>query len=161
MIFRPTTATDLDAYFAFSADAQTLIHNKQLKQWVPTAHEPYQSAVRTEFDKYVSVVDGQLIACFRLSAIHPEAAWPHRNDALYVSNIVVSPSRHGENVGTAILEYCLARVKEKRLRYLHLTAENTNDWLCSYYERHHFYRVGTIQSHDDYYESLYERDAAH
>ena len=162
MIFRPTTAADSDAYFTFSADAQALIRSKQLKQWVPTAHEPYRSSVRANFANYVSVVDDELIGCFQLLAVHSTLAddkvWPNRDDALYVNNIVVRPSHHGRNVGTAILDYCVEQTRQKRLGYLHLTAENTNNWLCAYYERHHFYRVGTNQSYDDYYEFLYERD---
>lgn len=107
-----------------------------------------------------AVYDGkELIATFGLHW-EDERIWGQQPpDSGYLHRLAVREDKHGQKIGSIIIDWAAAEVAKNNRHYLRLDCDERNSKLCGYYEKLGFQKVGhkLIPSAKDYYANLYER----
>jgi GNAT superfamily N-acetyltransferase len=160
LTFEPARPQDVDAYIAMARAAQALIDARGLTQYVPAAHPGYEAAMRAR------ALDGSLravwqgdrpVAFFSIERT-PSQWWPPDDaHALYLSGMVIDASMHGRQLGSRIIEWCVAEAARLQVSALRLDCHAGNAWLRSYYEARGFTLKAELEQHPGYFGCIYER----
>jgi GNAT superfamily N-acetyltransferase len=152
--------TDIAAYVELAQTAQAFLRSEGLAQWVPAAHPAFLPNVAAKIERgslrKVSHREGA-IAFFDFS-FEPSQWWCGRaGTAGYISGIVVARASRGLGVGSFILDYVEAKVRDRGACYLRLDCHAANDWLCEYYRSKGFAEVARVEQHPGYFGALYQK----
>jgi len=163
MEVRPAGRDDLTTYTALARVAQTWLESRGLDQYVPAAHDEYTAAVRSQIESgtlYAVCLDSAAVAFFDLTS-SPPPWWPVDGlAALYIGGVVVAMEARGRQIGTHIIQWCLAQAERLGRQFVRLECHADNPWLCRYYESHGFTFKGRVEQYQGYYGCLYQRAVA-
>jgi GNAT superfamily N-acetyltransferase len=107
------------------------------------------------FTRFVKGKDA--IAFFDFS-FEPGEWWSGRTAmAGYISGIVVARESRGSGVGSVILGWAEARVRDRGARNLRLDCHAGNGWLCEYCQSNGFAEVARVKQHPGYVGVLYQK----
>jgi GNAT superfamily N-acetyltransferase len=160
LIVRIATQTDIPKYVELAQAAQVFIHSKGLAQWVPAAHAAFLPRIAAKVDKCSlhKVSDGNDAIAFFDFSFDPSEWWSRRAGmAGYISGIVVARTSRGRGVGSFILEWAEAKVRDGRAHYLRLDCHAENSWLCEYYRSKGFTEVERVEQHPGYIGALFQK----
>jgi GNAT superfamily N-acetyltransferase len=152
--------TDIPQYVELAQAAQAFLQSKGLAQWVPGAHPAFlpNLVAKSERRSLRKVSQGKNAIAFFDFSFEPGEWWSGRAaNAGYISGIVVARANRGFGVGSFILEWAEARVRDRRARYLRLDCHAGNDWLCGYYRSKGFSEVARVEQHPGYLGALYQK----
>jgi GNAT superfamily N-acetyltransferase len=160
----PTVETasqsDIPKYVAHAQIAQAFLRSKGLAQWVPAAHPEFLPNLTAKVEKRSlrRVSQGKDAIAFFDFTFEPSEWWPRRAaNAGYISGIVVARANRGLGVGSFILEWAEARVRDGGARYLRLDCHAGNDWLCDYYRSKGFAEVARVEQYPGYFGALHQK----
>lgn len=151
---------DIPRYVELAQAAQAFLRSKGLTQWVPAAHPAFlpNLTAKTEKRSLRKVSKGKDAIAFFDFSFEPTEWWSgHAAIAGYISGIVVAPANRGFGVGSFILEWAEARVRDRGARYLRLDCHAENNWLCEYYRSKGFDEVARVEQHPGYLGALYQK----
>jgi len=151
---------DIPRYVELAQEAQAFLRSKGLAQWVPAAHSGFLPNLIAKVEKGAlrKVSRGANAIAFFDFTFEPSEWWLGREaSAGYISGIVVARANRGSRVGSFILEWAEARVREQGACYLRLDCHAGNDWLCQYYRSKGFAEVARMEQYPGYFGALYQK----
>jgi ribosomal protein S18 acetylase RimI-like enzyme len=155
--------TDIPRYVELAKVAQEFLHSQGLTQWVPAAHPGFLPSIEAKVERrslHKVTIGSESVAFFDFS-FHASEWWPDRIErAGYISGIVVARSSRGQGIGSILLQWAEARVRDGDAPYLRLDCHAENRWLCDYYRAKGFSEVARIEQYPGYIGALFQKTVA-
>lgn len=157
---KTASQTDIPKYVELAQAAQSFLRLRGLTQWVPAAHPGFLPNLEAKVERRSlhKVSHRQDAIAFFDFSFEPSEWWSgHAGRAGYLSGIVVARASRGLGVGSFILEWAEAKVRDQGAHYLRLDCHAGNDWLCEYYRSKGFAEVARVEQHPGYFGVLYQK----
>jgi GNAT superfamily N-acetyltransferase len=126
--------TDIPRYVELAQAAQAFVRSKGLAQWVHAAHPAFLPNITAKAERCSlrKVSQGKGAIAFFDFSFEPGEWWSGRAAiAGYISGMVVARANRGLGVGSFILEWAEARVRDREARYLRLDCHAGKTGLAS------------------------------
>jgi ribosomal protein S18 acetylase RimI-like enzyme len=112
--------------------------NPELLNWIQTG------VAKGEFFIVENRIQ-QILGMFRLSSSDVMYWGENTNNAAYVHSLTVKPEFSGAGIGKMVLKRIEEKLVNDSIELLRLDCNAGNAWLCNYYEKQGFIKVGKKQ----------------
>ena len=132
-------------------EAAIAIQNKGLDQWSIwlDPNDDQKNWVEDGFNNHefflIENTEGSNVGMFRLSNQDLLYWGEMEDDALYLHSLIIKKEFSGKQLGENMISLIEASLVKQGNQLLRLDCKASNQWLCAYYERLGFVKVGQVQ----------------
>ena len=141
-------------------ETQKWLWDKGIEQWTLPFEAQWIAQSIEENEFFISTIDNDIVAVFRLVDTDPFIWADNSNEAIYIHSLAVQQSWRGQGIGVQILSWIESYAMQYRYRYIRLDCMAENNWLCQFYEQAGFVRKASKEIFNDdsiYMAALYEK----
>ncbi|MBI1837235.1 MAG: GNAT family N-acetyltransferase [Flavobacteriia bacterium] len=149
--FQKASLFDIDLIFELLKHASQNLASKKINQWQFWQNPSKENKLWIEEgyskDEFYIIQNEtfEVIGMFRLS-FTDELYWGKQNvEARYIHSLVIKKKFSGLNIGNKVIKMIEREVISDQINLLRLDCNAANNWLCNYYEKQDFIKVGEIQ----------------
>ena len=154
---------DYDAVMAILREAADWLSARGIQQWFHWYMDVGEHMLRERLEDhevYLFLLDNSPSGTLTIQWSDPEV-WAERGiDGLagYIHGMAITRSAGGMRAGERILEWAVATIAARGLRFARLDAMASNTALCRYYEHRGFRPIGTALLPGIFTTQLFERE---
>ncbi len=148
----------MPALIALLCEAQAWMDARGLHQWVPGAHDPASvERMIAAGMAYVTKHEGEIVGMVALKRALP-AHWSSKSEAFgYISTLTVAREYAGVAIGTALLGWAEAALREDGKVWACLDCSGKNPKLCAYYAALGYTAIGEVETYPGYIERMMQK----
>lgn len=144
---RRARPADIDTMVGFRREAEEWLAERGIQQWTPkwvsVGDEKLERATR-QGRAWVAELDGDVVATVTLGGPDEDLWSVEDGPALYLYKLMVARRCAGNDLGAAIIDWAIDQAAQYGYPWLRLDVWPSNPGLQSYYRKHGFAHVRTV-----------------